>query len=58
MDEPTLSYSNQGTYMRFGADINLMHDDPHDNVAFFGLRYASSSFNDQLDYDHQPGHTV
>jgi hypothetical protein len=50
LDKPTFSYSNEGTYLRFGADINFMHDDPHNNVTFFGLRYASSSFNDQLDY--------
>jgi len=51
IEPPTYAYENQGSYMRFGADINLMHDDPHDNVAFFGLRYATSSFKDQLDYD-------
>lgn len=51
LDEDTYQYENNGSYLKFGADINFMNNDPHLNVMFFGLRYASSSFNDQLDYD-------
>ncbi len=51
LDEPTYEYENNGSYLKFGADINFMHKDPHMNVAFFGLRYASSSFTDKLSYD-------
>ena len=51
LDEPTYRYENNGSYLRFGADINFMHKDPNLNVMFFGLRYATSSFNDQLDFD-------
>ena len=31
--------------------INFMHQDPNLNIAFFGLRYATSSFEDELNYD-------
>ncbi len=51
LDEPTYTYENNGSYLRFGADINFMHQDPHLNIAFFGLRYATSSFEDKLNYD-------
>ena len=51
LDEPTYRYENNGSYLRFGADINFMHKDPNLNLMFFGLRYATSSFNDQLDFD-------
>jgi hypothetical protein len=30
-----------------------MNKDQHLNIAFFGMRYALSSFNDQLDFDTQ-----
>lgn len=53
LDEPTYQYENTGSYLRLGADINFMHRDPNLNVAFFGLRYARSSFEDKLDYDTQ-----
>lgn len=51
LDEDTYTYDNEGSYLRLGADINFMNKDPNLNVAFFGLRYASSSFSDRLDYD-------
>lgn len=49
--EDTYVYENDGSYLRLGADINFMNKDPHLNVAFFGLRYATSSFTDKLEYD-------
>lgn len=51
LNEASYSYDNNGSYLRLGADINLMHENKHHNVAFLGLRYASSSFSDQLDFD-------
>ena len=50
-DEETFAYENNGSYLRFGADINFLNKDPHLNIAFFGLRYATSSFTDKLEYD-------
>ena len=51
LDEPTYVYENNGTYFKIGPDINFMHEDPNLNLMFFGLRYATASFNDRLDYD-------
>ncbi len=53
LDEPTYYYKNTGTYFRVGADYNLMHTDPNNNIAFIGLRFSTSSFGDQLDFDTQ-----
>ncbi len=51
LNEDSYTYENDGSYLRLGADINFMDKDPDQNVAFFGLRYAMSSFKDQLDYN-------
>ncbi len=51
LDEDTYTYTNEGSYLRLGADINFMNKDRHLNNAIFGLRYSTSSFNDRLDYD-------
>lgn len=51
IDEPTYVYKNNGTYRRFGVDINFMHDDPNLNVAFFGIRHGHANFSDELEYD-------
>lgn len=53
LNETTYNYSNTGRYFRFGFDFNFMRDDPHYNVAFVGLRYATSGFEDQLNFDTQ-----
>ena len=53
LDEPTYVYENNGSYLRFGADINFMNEDPNLNIMFFGLRYATATFDDRLDYDTQ-----
>ena len=44
-----LSYQNQGFYYRAGIDINFLHKDPDKSALFFGFRYASATFDDQLD---------
>lgn len=51
LNEDTYTYENNGSYLKLGADINFMHDNPDLNVMFFGLRYASASFEDKLNYD-------
>jgi hypothetical protein len=53
LDESTYRYENTGSYLRFGADFNLMHDDPNNNITFIGLRYSRASFSDKLDYNTQ-----
>jgi hypothetical protein len=50
LEEPTFEYSSQGSYLRFGADINIMKQDKDLNVIFVGLRYAMATFNDRLAY--------
>lgn len=42
------SYHNDGTYWRAGVDISLLKKDPDRNMFFFGLRYARSSFQEQI----------
>lgn len=41
-------YSSEGNYWRAGVDINILKKDPDRNMLFFGLRYARSSFSDQI----------
>jgi hypothetical protein len=50
LDERTYNYSNDGSYFRIGADYNFMNNNRNLNVAFVGLRYAASKFDDQLNY--------
>lgn len=42
------NYSNSGFFFRAGADVNMVAKDPDLNVLYFGLRYATASFNEQL----------
>ena len=42
-------YSNDGTYWRIGADVNFLTKDPDKNMFFFGLRFGSSVFSEQMD---------
>ncbi len=51
LNEDTYKYTNSGRYMRLGFDVNFMQDQKHLNVVFFGLRYAWSSFHDDLSYN-------
>jgi len=46
-DTPT-SYTSNGFFYRVGADVNLTAKDSKLNILFFGLRYATSSFNETL----------
>lgn len=42
------SYNNDGRYWRAGVDINFLTKDVDRNVFFIGMRYARSTFNEQL----------
>ena len=44
----TDSYSNEGNYMRVGADINFLKKDVEKNMFFFGARYGFGKFSDRL----------
>lgn len=41
-------YQLSGSYFRIGPDFNFIPDNPEKNALFFGLRYARSSFREQL----------
>jgi hypothetical protein len=41
-------YSNDGRYFRVGADVNFLTKDPDKNMFFLGLRYARSTFSENL----------
>jgi hypothetical protein len=43
------TYANHGNYWRVGADVNFLTKDPDRNMFFFGLRYGSSVFSEQMD---------
>ena len=43
-------YMGEGNYYRIGLDINFMHHPDKLNVLFAGFRYASSTFDDVLDF--------
>ncbi len=50
---PTTLYTSSGFFYRIGADVNMTPRDTKLNVLYFGLRYATSSFNETL-YGEQP----
>jgi len=41
-------YSNDGTYVRIGADVNFLKKDPDKNMFFVGMRYAASRFSEEM----------
>jgi hypothetical protein len=49
--DSTFHYRNNGHYIRFGADINLLPQDEFGNVIFIGLRYGRSIFSDNLTFN-------
>ncbi len=42
------NYQSSGVFMRIGADVNMIARDPHLNVFFFGLRYATSTYRESV----------
>jgi hypothetical protein len=47
---PNGRYNNDGKYVRFGVDVNMLKRDPDRNMFFMGLRYAHASFSDSVSY--------
>jgi hypothetical protein len=45
------SYQNKGSYFRVGPDMNFLYSAENHHAVFVGFRYATSSYDDQLDYD-------
>ncbi|MGI9543584.1 MAG: DUF6048 family protein [Cyclobacteriaceae bacterium] len=44
-------YTNNGNYLRLGLDVNFLKKDRNQTVVFFGIRYATSTFKDMLEFD-------
>jgi hypothetical protein len=42
------TYANNGNYWRVGADVNFLTKDPDKNMFFFGFRYGSSVFSEEM----------
>lgn len=47
-EEEKAVYANNGNYWRVGADVNFLKKDPDRNMFFLGLRYARSTFSEQM----------
>ncbi|MEM9337234.1 MAG: DUF6048 family protein [Bacteroidota bacterium] len=43
-------YVNEGSYLRFGIDRNFVKNPGSGNALSLGLRYATASFEDKLDF--------
>lgn len=46
------NYTNDGRYIRLGADINFLLKDPDKNMFFLGFRYARAIFDEKVIYDY------
>ncbi|SNS47470.1 hypothetical protein SAMN05421640_0300 [Ekhidna lutea] len=51
----SVDYINKGSYYRVGFDRNFAKDKESGNVLSLGLRYARSSFEDQLSFTSDQG---
>lgn len=47
---PGGSYSNSGSYLRIGADVNFLKKDPDRNMFFLGVRYGRAVYSETLTY--------
>ncbi|MEL7003173.1 MAG: DUF6048 family protein [Bacteroidota bacterium] len=54
-DRDNAMYTVDGSYWRFGPEINFLKKDPEQNALFFGFRYAFSNFSDELDFNIDNG---
>ncbi len=43
-------YEANGSYFRFGPDVNFMFRDPDFSALYFGVRYGRTTFSDKLNY--------
>jgi hypothetical protein len=50
MTNETDTYTTQGSYFRFGPDVNFLFKDPDKSSLFLGARYSLNSFSDELQY--------
>lgn len=50
LEKETFSYASEGYYFRTGIDVNFMPEDEDHNALFFGVRYARSYFQDNLQW--------
>jgi len=46
----TYNYENNGSYWRIGPEVNFLKYDQLGNSLTFGLRFAQSNFNDQIEF--------
>ncbi|MDX1629665.1 MAG: DUF6048 family protein [Fulvivirga sp.] len=46
-------YNNQGSHFKIGPDVNFLHRDPDGSALFFGVRYAFTSFSDELQHNFE-----
>ena len=46
----TYEYTNQGTFLKWGVDYNLIPHNKYKNMISLGLRYAQSRFSDELKF--------
>ena len=44
------TYTNKGTYLRLGADVNFLVKDPDKNMFFLGFRYGRAIYDEQVTY--------
>lgn len=44
------AYETEGSYFKFGPNVNFMFTDPDLSSLFIGLRYATNTFSDKLIY--------
>ncbi|GAA0891592.1 DUF6048 family protein [Fulvivirga kasyanovii] len=52
LENSTSLYNVEGSYFKIGPDINFLHRDPDQSALFFGLRYATTSFSDNLNFSY------
>ena len=53
LEGESYDYQSEGSYLRFGPDINLLKNDPDRSVLLFGLRYGLSRFKDDIVFEMQ-----
>lgn len=44
------NYSNNGVYLRIGADVNFLVKDPDKNLFFLGFRYGRARYDERVEY--------
>ena len=49
----TYEYTNQGSFLKWGIDYNLIPHNKYRNMISLGLRYAQSRFSDQLNFTEE-----